>query len=124
MPWTLAAMVIAALSLIGVPGTAGFISKWYLLTAALQQGLPGLLLVAVIVLGSLMAVVYVWRIVEAAWFRPAPAGAAGDVAQEAPLGMLLLTWLAALANVWFGLVTAVPRELATGAAETLLRHLP
>jgi multicomponent Na+:H+ antiporter subunit D len=124
MPWTLAAMVIAALSLIGVPGTAGFISKWYLLTAALQEGRLGLLLVAVIVLGSLMAVVYVWRIVEAAWFRPEPAGAGEVVPSEAPLGMLVLTWLAALANVWFGLVTAVPRELATGAAETLLRHLP
>ena len=124
MPWTLAALVVAALSLIGVPGTAGFISKWYLLTAALQEGLLGLLLVAVIVLGSLMAVFYVWRIVEAAWFRPEPAGAGSTTPSEAPLGMLVLTWLAALANVWFGLVTAVPRELATGAAETLLRHLP
>jgi multicomponent Na+:H+ antiporter subunit D len=124
MPWTLAALVVAALSLIGVPGTAGFISKWYLLTAALQEGLLGPPLVAVIVLGSLMAVVYVWRIVEAAWFRPEPAGACDAMPSEAPLGMLLLTWLAALANVWFGLVTAVPRELATGAAETLLRHLP
>jgi multicomponent Na+:H+ antiporter subunit D len=124
MPWTMAALAVAGLSLIGVPGTAGFISKWYLLSAALQEGPLGRLLVAVIVLGSLLAVVYVWRIVEAAWFKPAPAGADEDGYAEAPLGMLALTWLAALANIWFGIVTAVPRELATDAATTLLRHLP
>jgi multicomponent Na+:H+ antiporter subunit D len=125
MPWTLAALVVAGLSLIGVPGTAGFVSKWYLMTAAAQEGLLGWLLVAVIVLGSLMAVVYVWRIIEAAWFKDAPAGEHAGVARgEAPLGMLVLTWLAALLNVWFGLVTQVPRELATNAAGILLRHLP
>ena len=37
MPWTFAALVIAGLSLIGIPGTAGFISKWYLINAALDQ---------------------------------------------------------------------------------------
>jgi multicomponent Na+:H+ antiporter subunit D len=125
MPWTLAALVVAGLSLIGVPGTAGFVSKWYLMTAAAQEGLLGWLLVAVIVLGSLMAVVYVWRIIEAAWFKDAPAGEHAGVARgEAPLGMLVLTWLAALLNVWFGLVTQVPRELATNAAGILLGHLP
>ena len=36
MPWTLSALVLAGLSLIGVPGTAGFVSKWYLLSGALQ----------------------------------------------------------------------------------------
>ena len=40
MPWTMAALVVAGLSLVGVPGTAGFISKWYLLTAALQELTP------------------------------------------------------------------------------------
>ena len=38
--------------------------------------------------------------------------------------MLALTWLAALSNVWFGLVTQLPRELATTAATILLGHLP
>ena len=124
MPWTMAALVVAALSLIGVPGTAGFISKWYLLSAALQEGALGVLLVGVIVAGSLMAVVYIWRIVEAAWFQAAPEGEGAAAVGEAPLGMLVLTWLAALANVWFGLVTVVPRELSASAATILLRHLP
>jgi multicomponent Na+:H+ antiporter subunit D len=124
MPWTMAALVVAGLSLIGVPGTAGFVSKWYLISAALQEGTLGYLLVAVIVLGSLMAVVYVWRIVEAAWFKAVPEGEGAGAAGEAPLGMLVMTWVAALANVWFGLVTQVPRELSANAATILLRHLP
>ena len=124
MPWTMVAMAVAGLSLIGVPGTAGFVSKWYLITAALQEGPLGIALVAVIVLGSLMAVVYIWRIIEAAWFAPAPGGDTVPAPGEAPVAMLALTWLAALANVWFGLVTHVPRELAGDAATTLLRHLP
>jgi len=126
MPWTMAALVVGGLSLIGVPGTAGFVSKWYLLTAALEQGALGMFLIAVIVLGSLMAVVYIWRIIEAAWFT-APAEAppgAQQMRTEAPTLMLVVTWLAALSNIWFGLVTHVPRELATTAAANLLRHLP
>jgi multicomponent Na+:H+ antiporter subunit D len=38
MPLTLAGMVVAGLSMVGVPGTVGFVSKWYLVLAALQQG--------------------------------------------------------------------------------------
>ncbi len=38
--------------------------------------------------------------------------------------MLAVTWAAALANLYFGLVTTVPRELAGSAATELLRHLP
>ena len=38
MPWTMAAVSIGGLSLIGVPPTAGFVSKWYLVLAALEQG--------------------------------------------------------------------------------------
>jgi multicomponent Na+:H+ antiporter subunit D len=122
MPWTMAALVIAGLSLIGIPGTAGFISKWYLVTAVLDEGILGLALVAVIVLGSLMAVVYIWRIVEAAWFAEEVDN--GVVIREAPAPMLAVIWLAALANVYFGLATELPRELATGSAESLLGHLP
>ena len=126
MPWTLSALVVAGLSLIGVPGTAGFISKWYLVTAALDEGALGIALVAVIVVGSLMAVVYIWRIVEAAWFEPADDSATGPAGaiREAPVTMLAVVWLAALANIYFGLATGLPRELATRAAISLLGHLP
>jgi multicomponent Na+:H+ antiporter subunit D len=122
MPWTSAAFIVAGFSLIGIPGTAGFISKWYLITAALEQGSVGIALVAVLVISSLMAVVYIWRVVEAIYFGE-PATDLSAV-REAPLAMLAVTWAAALANLYFGLVPEVPVTLASSAAETLLEHLP
>jgi multicomponent Na+:H+ antiporter subunit D len=126
MPWTMAALVLAGLSLVGVPGTAGFISKWYLVAAALDEGPLGVFLVAVVVAGSLMAVVYLWRIVEAAWFTDAVTadGVPAGGLREAPPMMLAVTWAAALANVGFGFVTGTQRELAERAATALLGHLP
>jgi len=122
MPWTAAAFVVAGFSLIGIPGTAGFVSKWYLITAALEQGSLGIALVAVLVISSLMAVVYIWRIVESIYFAE-PCTDLSAV-REAPPAMLVFTWLAVLANVYFGLVPEVPVALASSAAETLLEHLP
>jgi multicomponent Na+:H+ antiporter subunit D len=121
MPWTMAAFTVAALSLIGIPGTAGFVSKWYLVLAALEAGGgAAAALVAVIVLSSLMAVWYVWRVVEAAWFRTPPAEGGSD---EAPLPMLAVLWIAALANIWFGLQPRFPLALARSAAAALLAYV-
>jgi len=122
MPWTAAAFIVSGFSLIGIPGTVGFISKWYLITAALEQGSLGIALVAILVISSLMAVIYIWRIVEAIYF----AEPTSDLAKvrEAPLVMLVVTWTAALANLYFGLVPDLPVTLASSAAETLLEHLP
>jgi multicomponent Na+:H+ antiporter subunit D len=119
MPWTMAAFVLAGLSLIGVPGTAGFISKWYLITASFAVGPGGILLVAAIVVSSLMAVVYIWRVVEAAYFS---VGEANENATEAPLGLLIPTWIAVLLNLYFGLFPGLPLELSSAAAETLLGY--
>jgi multicomponent Na+:H+ antiporter subunit D len=123
MPWTMAAFVLAGLSLIGIPGTAGFISKWLLISAALAEGSLGIALVAVVLIGSLMAVVYVWRVVEAAYFHSAPAGAPQGL-REAPPMLLATTWAAVLANIYFGLVPGLPIELSEAAAASLLLHLP
>lgn len=124
MPWTMAAFVVGGLSLIGVPGTAGFISKWYLISAALDMGNLALPLIAVILVGSVMAVVYVWRVVETAYFGKGAGIATGDYIQEAPLAILIPTWIAVLLNIYFGLVPALPVELSTSAAELLMEHMP
>ena len=118
MPWTCAAIVVCGLSLIGVPGTAGFISKWLLINAALQSGPWGWGLVAIILISSLMAVFYVWRIVEAIYFQ-APIEEDAPKA-EAPIQMLLVTGLVALLNIYFGIFPQVPLELANSAAALLL----
>jgi multicomponent Na+:H+ antiporter subunit D len=118
MPWTSAAIVVCGLSLIGVPGTAGFISKWLLINAALQSGPWGWGLVAIILISSLMAVFYVWRIVEAIYFQdPIEEDAPKS---EAPIQMLLVTGLVALLNIYFGIFPQVPLELANSAAALLL----
>lgn len=114
MPWTSAAAVIGWLSLIGVPGTAGFISKWMLVQAAFEQGQWWIALL--VVASSLLAVVYVWRGVEVVFMKPA----ADDVdRREAPLSMLLPIWIMAGACVYFGLATDVTLAAAQAAAQGL-----
>ena len=109
MPWTFGAVVIGGLSLVGVPGTAGFISKWYLVTAALEQ--QAWISVAVILLGSLLAVVYVGKVIEALYFKPVTD--TNKTVTEAPILLLVPTWALVLANLYFGLNT----ELTVGVAE-------
>ena len=117
MPWTFAALVVAGASLIGLPPTAGFISKWYLVTAMLEQGWWPLALL--ILLGSLLALIYVGRVVEAAYFRAPPVGAVAGRA-EAPLGLVVPTLVLAGANLYFGLDTRLSLGMAAEAAHSLL----
>jgi multicomponent Na+:H+ antiporter subunit D len=116
MPLSAFGLVIAGLSLIGVPGTAGFVSKWYLILGAIDRGLWWL--VAVILVTSLIAVAYVWRVVEAAYLRPAPAGARRH---EAPAGMLVAALAMAGLCVYFGFDTSISVGGAADAAGFLLR---
>jgi multicomponent Na+:H+ antiporter subunit D len=119
MPWTMAAFVLAGLSLIGVPLTVGFVSKWYLVQAALEQGQWAV--AGVVMVGSLMALVYIWKVVEVAYFgEPDP----DHELREAPLGLLVPTWILVIASFWFGIDATTTAEVATAAAETLLRGLP
>jgi len=115
MPWTFAAIVIGGLSLIGVPGTAGFISKWYLVIAALEQ--QAWIAVAVILIGSLLAVVYVGKVIEALYFKPATE--TNLSIKEAPMLLLAPTWALVIANIYFGLNT----ELTVGIAEHAVQVL-
>ncbi|WP_405243937.1 monovalent cation/H+ antiporter subunit D family protein [Lentisalinibacter salinarum] len=125
MPWTMGAFVLAGLSLIGIPGTAGFVSKWYLLSAAIAVEGYGAALAALIVVTSLMALAYIWRVVEAAYFQePAAAGKTGTKTGEAPVVLVAAAWLAALANIFFGLSPDVPLALASQGADILLGYTP
>ncbi len=118
MPWTMAAFVAGGLSLIGVPLTAGFISKWYLIAGALERGWWP---VAVLVLlTSLLAVVYVWRVVETAYFKRA----SGVAPAEAPASLLLPTLALAGANLYFGIETSLSVGMAARVANTLLGSTP
>lgn len=117
MPFTMMAVVIGGLSLIGVPLTVGFVSKWYLVLAALEQGMWPIAFL--VLLGSLLAVMYVWKLVEAAYFQAPPEGENARV-QEAPLSLLIPAWILILANIYFGIDTSLTIGVAETAASSLL----
>ena len=71
MPWTMAAFTLASLSFIGVPLTAGFVTKWYLSLGALQGGRE--VFVGVMVVSGLLNAAYWLPMVYQAFFRPMPA---------------------------------------------------
>jgi multicomponent Na+:H+ antiporter subunit D len=121
MPLTMFAFVLGGLSLVGVPLTVGFISKWYLVQAALERDdFQGWILAAVVLVGSLLALVYVWRVVEAAYFKPGPEGAAEAAVEEAPLSMLIPTWVLIGASIYFGIDTTLTVGVARRAAALLI----
>ncbi len=115
MPWTMAAITIGGLSLIGVPLTVGFVSKWYLVLALLECG--WWLVTVMVLLSSLLAVIYVWRIVEWIYFT-SPRIIIDDV-KEAPLTQLIPIWILVLANIYFGLDTSLTVGISKMAAESL-----
>jgi multicomponent Na+:H+ antiporter subunit D len=119
MPWTMVAFVAGGLSLIGAPLTVGFVSKWYLVQAALEQG--NWFVAAVVLVGSLLAVAYVWNVVKVAYFFERSPDAP---VREAPLGLLVPTWALVLANLYFGVDAELTSGVAARAAELLVGKAP
>ena len=109
MPITTTAFLICGLSLIGLPLTAGFISKLYLVRALLETEMVMVLLL--VMASSALSVVYLWKIVEVLW-----KSGDGEVAvREAP-ALYLPLWIIAIANIWFGVAPAPLVDAATRAA--------
>ena len=104
MPWTMAGFSLAALSMVGVPPTAGFFSKWYLVLAGIEAG--NWIGVAVILASSLLNAVYFFRILEKVYTAP-PRDNAGLTAHEAPLEMLVPVLFLAAGVLFLGLANAV-----------------
>lgn len=120
MPWTMGAFVIGGLSLIGIPLTAGFTSKWLLGLAVIENGNWWLLIVMAI--GSLLAVIYIWRVIEVAYLREPAQALPAD--RDVPAGLLLPTWGLALANLYFGIDTEISHGTARAAALLLYGGQP
>lgn len=85
-PLALGGLVVAGLSMVGLPPLGGFFSKWYLVTGALEAGQWAF--VAAIAAGSLLTAAYVFRLVEVAFFSEPPAGPPAPRA-ELPAAMLV-----------------------------------
>ncbi|MCM2341074.1 monovalent cation/H+ antiporter subunit D family protein [Rhodoferax sp.] len=110
MPWTMAAFAIAALSMIGLPPAAGFISKWYMLSGAMAS--QHWLAVMVIVLSTLLNAGYFLPIVYRAFFVAPPADPHGHPHGEAPLPMVIALTVTAAATVLLFFFPDVPLALA------------
>jgi multicomponent Na+:H+ antiporter subunit D len=119
MPITMGAFVIAGLSIIGAPGTAGFVSKWYLAVGALDKGWWPV--VFLILASSMLAIVYIGKVVEIAWFRdPSPAIMA---TRDPPLSILLPLLALTAATIYFGIDTEASAGIARTASQALLGGL-
>ncbi len=114
MPFTASAFTIGTLSLIGVPFTAGFVSKFYLIQATLDRGWWWA--VAAIVISSVLAVAYCYRILAVMWVQPAPEGALA-ARKRLPVLVIAPLWVLALANIYFG----VNADALVNAAEAAAR---
>lgn len=126
MPWTMTAFGIGALAMIGLPPTAGFLGKWFMLSGATQSGqwLP----VAVIVASTALNAAYFLPIVFRAFFaEPARAHALGAAAThdadhgEAPWPMVLALSLTAAATIALFAVPDTLLALSRAMLETVPR---
>jgi len=116
MPYTALAWSLGGLALIGVPLTAGFVGKWYLLLATFESNYWW---VAIFILASsLLSLWYVWRVVEAIYFGEPPANS--EEIKEAPWSMLIPLFVVILATFVFGIWTPFSAGLARDAASLLL----
>jgi len=117
MPWTMGAFAVGALSMIGVPPTAGFLGKWFMLQGAMDTG--QWVAVAVIIASTLLNAGYFLPILVNAFLRePAKAaGAAGAGADhdhgEAPWPIVVALTATAAGTVLLFLFPDVPLALAT-----------
>ena len=104
MPWTMGAFTVAALSFIGMPLFAGFITKWYLSLGALESGSWWFLIV--MVASSMLNAAYFLPIVYLAFFK-APAGTTMQIAEARPT-LLIPTLICAAYVIVLGTTAEVP----------------
>jgi NADH-quinone oxidoreductase subunit N len=130
-PWLAWPMTIAMLSLAGIPATAGFIGKIYLIQAAVDGNYAWL--GVIIVVGSMISLGYYLRVIAAMWMREAPAAAPAvalgrpAIAGGAPeadrisshLEVTFVAVLCGAASVFFGIVPGPLFDLVHGAGSAL-----
>jgi multicomponent Na+:H+ antiporter subunit D len=116
MPWTMAAFAIGALSMIGLPPAAGFVSKWYMLSGAIEQA--RWTVVAVIAASTLLNAGYFLPVVHRAFFRAPGADDAAHPHGEAPLPIVIALCLTAAGTLALFFAPEVPLALARTMLET------
>ena len=108
MPWTMTAFTIGALSMIGVPPTGGFVSKWYILAGAFEA--DNYFAIATIIASTALNAAYFLPIIYLAWFESEQAGAGKDHG-EAPFAAVLALTITAALTIGFFLFNATVIDL-------------
>jgi len=115
-PGVALALTIGMLSLLGFPGTFGFIGKWSILAALVDRG--GSMLAVILVLTSLLSAGYYLPVVSALWMKPgpeAPLPPEGLWARSALVTIAVATIIVVALGVWPGPVL----DWATTTAQSL-----
>ncbi len=108
MPWTMGAFSIASLSIIGIPLTSGFVSKWYLALGTVE-GDGRFALLAVLLVSSFLSAAYLGPIIYKAYFEPE--SPVDDEVREVPWMVAPLA-ISAAASLLLGIYSAPVLELA------------
>jgi multicomponent Na+:H+ antiporter subunit D len=108
MPFTMASLVIVGLSVVGIPPTCGFFSKWYLILGAIDAS--HWVMVGVLILSSLLNAILFFRVIEYAYIEPRDERGSGSMSlaisrEEAPLSMLIPIISATAGVILFGLLS-------------------
>ena len=111
MPWTLAAFGIGALSMIGLPPAAGFVSKWYMVSGAAQAG--HWVALGVIAASTLLNAGYFLPILYRAFFRDEARQPHGEPHGEAPWTMVAALVVTASLTVLMFFFADLPIAIAT-----------
>ncbi len=117
MPITMGAIVIAAVSIVGIPPTAGFICKWFIILGTIEAGKP--VLAGMLLLGSLFIVAYYVKIINAAFFRE-PVHEITEV-DEAPASMLVPIVILAIGCLLMGVFAYAPLTFIRPAVTAFLK---
>ena len=118
MPITFFSFIVCGLSLAGLPLTAGFISKLYLVKAAYAS--EGIWLCFLILLSSALSLIYLWKMIEALWFNQENKN--DKKVKEIPEIYIPLVFIAFL-NIYFGIDASIITESSFNAAERLLEGI-
>lgn len=107
MPWTMGAFTLASISIVGIPPTSGFVSKWYLAIGTIQDDHP--ILLGVLLVSSLLNAAYLGPIVYKAYFEKEPENK--EEVHEVPWMVAPLV-ICAAASLLLGIFPAAVLELA------------
>ena len=115
MPFTMGAFAIGSLSMIGLPPTAGFLGKWYILMGAIDA--QAVFAIVVILASTLLNAAYFLPVIYAAFFKAPDISDHEHAHGEAPLPIVLALSLTALATVALFFMPQVAIDLAVGLSQ-------